>query len=167
MQEKMILYTSNAGHAEAYAQLLSKELGLSCFRLGTEKVERGAKVIFLGWLMAGSVSGLKKALSLYEVTTIAIVGMAAFDEKNEKEVVEKYHLATNQKVFYLQGGFEMDKLKGLYKFMMGIMKKTVGKSLKKKADKTPEEQDMLDMLLNGRSCVKKENLSSLIAWVTR
>ena len=33
--------------------------------------------------------------------------------------------------------------------MMNIMVKTAGKALEKKTDRTPEEEDMLDMMLHG------------------
>ena len=42
--------------------------------------------------------------------------------------------------------------------------KTAGKALADKADRTPEEDDMLDMMLNGSERVKAENLKHIIDW---
>jgi hypothetical protein len=48
--------------------------------------------------------------------------------------------------------------------MMKIMVKTAGKSLAKKKDRTPEENDMLDMMLHSGERVKAENLSAVLDW---
>lgn len=58
----------------------------------------------------------------------------------------------------------MKKLHGVYRMMMDIMVKTVGKALENKADRTEEEDDMLDMMLTGSERVKAENLSALLEW---
>ena len=48
------------------------------------------------------------------------------------------NIADGIKVFYLQGGFELEKLHGIYKLMMKVMKKTVGKGLSDKQNRTKE-----------------------------
>lgn len=58
----------------------------------------------------------------------------------------------------------MKKLHGAYRFMMNIMVKTAGKALAEKADRTQEENDMLDMMLNGGKRVTKQNLNTVIDW---
>ena len=42
--------------------------------------------------------------------------------------------------------------------------KTAGKALADKSDRTPEEDDMLDMMLNGSERVNAENLRYIIDW---
>ena len=48
--------------------------------------------------------------------------------------------------------------------MMEIMVKTAGKGLAEKEDRTPEEDDMLDMMLHSGERVKEENLSAVLDW---
>ena len=48
--------------------------------------------------------------------------------------------------------------------MMEIMVKTAGKGLAEKKDRTPEEDDMLDMMLHGGERVNAENLSAVLDW---
>lgn len=48
--------------------------------------------------------------------------------------------------------------------MMNVMIKTAGKGLAAKTDRTPEEEDMLDMLINGGKRVSLENLRGIDAW---
>ena len=58
----------------------------------------------------------------------------------------------------------MKKLHGIYRPMMELMVKTAGKALVEKSDRTPEENDMLDMMLHGGERVKAENLSAVLDW---
>ena len=48
--------------------------------------------------------------------------------------------------------------------MMEIMVWAAGKSLVAKKDRTPEEDDMLDMMRCGGQRVKIENLSAVLDW---
>ena len=48
--------------------------------------------------------------------------------------------------------------------MMEIMVKTVGKALAEKSDRTPKEDDMLDMMLHGGERVKEEKFSTVLDW---
>ena len=67
-------------------------------------------------------------------------------------------------LFTLQGNFNVKKLQGLYRPMMEIMVKKAGKSLAAKKDRTPEEDDMLDMMRCGGERVKEENLGAVLDW---
>ena len=60
----------------------------------------------------------------------------------------------------------MQKLHGVYRFMMNVMVKTAGKGLANKIDRTPEEDDMLDMMVNGGKRVSLQNLKRDIRKVT-
>ena len=48
--------------------------------------------------------------------------------------------------------------------MMNIMVKTAGKALEKKTDRTPEEEDMLDMMQSGSDRVPFKNLDAVLHW---
>ena len=67
-------------------------------------------------------------------------------------------------VFTLQGGFDRTKLHGIYRFMMGVMIKVMGSSLRKKENRTPEEDAMLEMVTNGGDFVDVRQLDGVIAW---
>ena len=73
-------------------------------------------------------------------------------------------LPSNLPVFSIQGGFDIKKLRGIYKFMMTVMTKTLGKKLADNKDRTPEEDAMLDLLINGGSCVSEKNLDAVLEW---
>ena len=61
----------------------------------------------------------------------------------------------------------MQKLRGVNRMMMSIMMKTAGKALAEQEDKTPDEDDMLDLMMNGGSRVSMENLFGPIQWYER
>ena len=77
---------------------------------------------------------------------------------------KKTAVPVNIPLFTLQGNFNVKKLHGIYRPMMEIMVKTAGKSLAAKKDRTPEEDDMLSMMLHGGERVKQENLSAVLDW---
>lgn len=58
-----IIYTTNTGSTEHYAKLLAQKTGLPAYSLAEAKkrVFAGAEVIYLGWIMAGSVKGYAEA----------------------------------------------------------------------------------------------------------
>ena len=165
---KAIVYQSNTGFTKKYADLLAKKTGLPVYeRTEAHKaLSAGDEIIYMGWLCAGGVKGYEKAAKAYHVLVVCAVGMGSPAEKVISEITERYHIKS-AKVFYLQGGFDMNKLHGIYKFMMKMMAKTVGSAMAKKADKTDEEIAMLDMMQNGGDYVCNENLTQVLEWINK
>ena len=164
MKPTVILYTSNTGFTAQYAALLSEQTGLPCFPLkAAAHIQPGTPILYLGWLMAGNVQGYQEAAKKYTVCAVCGVGMGATGSQIA-DVRKTNALPSEMPVFVLQGGFDMKRLHGIYKLMMTVMKNTVGKSLSKKPDRTPDEDTMLDLLQNGGSRVSADNLSSLLDW---
>ena len=162
---KAIVYTSNTGSTAEYAKLLGNELKLPVYSLqqAKDKVLAGTEIIYLGWIMAGGIKGYKDAAKRYKVCAVCGVGMGQTGTQ-QKEVRDKNAIPRQISLFTLQGNFELEKLRGIYRFMMNIMVKTAGKSLAEKADRTPEEDDMLDMMVNGSKRVTGQNLTAVIDW---
>ena len=160
-----IIYTTNTGSTERYAKLLAQETVLPSFSLAEarKKVHPGAEVIYLGWIMAGAVKGYAAAAKRYQVLAVCGVGMGQAGTQTES-VREKSAVPAAIPLFTLQGNFNVKKLHGVYRLMMEIMVKAAGKSLAAKKDRTPAEDDMLDMMRCGGERVKAENLSAVLDW---
>lgn len=161
-----IVFTSESGFTKKYAGMLSQKTGLSAYDLNNIKdadIKKGADVIYLGWLMAGKVKGYKKATKLFDVKAVCSVGMAGPGMQSLEKIKQQNKLG-DIPVFYMQGGFDINKLHGIHKFMMNTMANTVGKKLARKPDKTAEEADMLEMMTKGGNHVSKENLAEVLAW---
>ena len=160
-----ILYTSNTGSTQRYAALLSQATGLPAFPLvqADQSLSPGAEVLYLGWVRAGQVQGYPAAAKQYRVRAVCAVAMARTGTQTDT-VRQKSSIPGDIPLFTLQGNFDLKKLRGLYRLMMTIMVKTAGKKLAAKADRTPDEADMLDMMFHGAHRVREENLAAVLAW---
>lgn len=163
-----IVYTTNTGSAAQYAEMLAKETGLATYSLDEArgKVPADSEVIYLGWVMAGTVKGYAAAAKRYIVRAVCAVGMTQPGAQG-KMLRERNKLPESVPLFQLQGNFDVKKLHGMYRLMMEVMVKTAGKSLAAKSGRTAEEDDMLDMMTNGGERVRAENLHAVLAWYRR
>ena len=93
-----------------------------------------------------------------------VIGIMGKTGTQTDSVRKKSVIPANIPLFTLQGNFNVKKLHGIYRFMMEIMVKTVGKGLAEKSDRTPEENDMQDMMFRSGERVKAENLSAILDW---
>lgn len=162
---KAIVYTSNTGSTAYYAKLLGNELGIRVYSAKEAKknLPISTEIIYLGWIMAGKIQGYRSAVTEYKVCAVCAVGMGQTGTQ-KKEIREKNWIPEKIPVFTLQGNFDVKKLHGIYRIMMKIMIKIAGKALADKIDKTPEEEDMLDMILHNGERVKAQNLQEVIRW---
>ena len=128
-----IIYTTNTGNTEHYAKLLAQITGLPVYSLAEAKkrVFAGAEVIYLGWIMAGSVKGYAEAAKRYRVCAVCAVGMGQTGTQADS-VRKKSAVPADIPLFTLQGNFDVKKLHGVYRLMMEIMVKTAGKGLAEK-----------------------------------
>lgn len=162
---RAIVYTSNTGSTAEYAKMLSHQIVVPAYSMkeAEKKVKPGAEIIYLGWIMAGKIKGYTEAARKYNIQAVCGVGMGQTGTQLT-EVRTKNKIPQRMSLFTLQGTFDIKKLHGVYKMMMNVMVKTAGKALADKSDRTSEEDDMLDMMLNGSNRVKAENLSNIIKW---
>lgn len=162
---KAIIYTSNTGSTARYAKLLGHELDIPVYRADEAKkmVPADAEVIYLGWIMASTIKGYAGITKKYKILAVCAVGMGQTGTQ-VKEVRTKNRIPDDIPLFTLQGNFDIKKLHGIHKLMMNVMVKTAGKALADKDDRTPEEDDMLDMMLNSGERVRIENLKAILDW---
>ena len=162
---RAIVYTSNTGSTEKYAKMLSHQIVVPAYSVkeAEKMIKPGAEIIYLGWIMAGKIKGYAQAARKYRIQVVCGVGMGQTGTQLT-EVRTKNRIPQRIPLFALQGTFDIKKLHGVYKMMMNVMVKTAGKALADKTDRTPEDDDMLDMMLNGSERVKAENLRYIIDW---
>ena len=165
MKPSAIVYTSNTGYTAQYASLLGGETGLPVYSLedALKSLPQNSPIVYLGWLTAGKVQGYDKAVTKFNLQALCAVGMAKSGSQME-DVKKSNNLPQGLPLFTLQGGFDLRKLRGVYKLMMLVMSKTVAKKLAAKPDRTPDEDDMLDLFQNGGSRVSLENLRPVLEW---
>lgn len=164
MKVNAIVYTSNTGYTAEYARLLGEKTGLPVFPLerAQRELPKGEAIVYLGWLMASQVKGYKAAKKRFAVRAVCGVGMGA-NGSQRSEVRRANGIEEDIPLFTLQGGFDMNRLHGLYKGMMRVMVRLLGKRLAGKESRTPEENDMLLLMTQGGSRVSTDNLGDVIA----
>ena len=84
-----IVYTSNTGSTEQYARLLGQETDLPVCSLAEARktLSTGTQIVYLGWVMAGSIQGYADAAGLFQIPMVCAVGMepdAKHQELREK-----------------------------------------------------------------------------------
>lgn len=165
MKPNAIIFTSNTGYTGQYAKLLGDKTGLPVYELSdaVKEVPRGSGIIYLGWLMAGKLKGYNKAAKLYHTEAVCGVGMGATGSQLQ-DVRKTNRIPPDTPVFTMQGGFDLARLRGIYRLMMTVMAKTAGRGLAEKKDRTSEEDAMLELMLHGGSYVSEKNLASVLEW---
>lgn len=162
---RAILYRSNAGHTREYAQIFGQKTGLPVYDAdeAANKLKNGNEIIFFGWVRAGEITGYEKFKKRYAIKAVCAVGMSVPSEKTAEELRNKHHI-TDAELFYLQGGFDIRRLRGIYKFMMKNMMKMIKSEISKKEEKTKEDEAYLEMVKTGKNYVNEDNLRPISEW---
>lgn len=156
-----IVYTTNTGNTQKYAQLLGEKTGLPVYSASDSHESDVGGIIYMGWIMAGTVSGLGEAVKKYDVQAVCAVGMMPeTTEKMINELTEKNQISVP--FFYLPGGFSIKKLSGMYKLMMGMMSKKLKSEIKAKSELTKADEAMLKMFDEGVDFVDEKNLQPVL-----
>lgn len=159
-----IVYESNTGFTERYAEMLSEKTGLPAYSLkdAGSRLEKGEAVIFLGWVRTGRVQGFKKAARKFDVKAVCAVGMSIPNEDTLAETKKRCKMET---AFCLHGGMDMNLLTGLNRRMMEGFAKSAVSMLAGTAGENENSANMLKMVTEGGDCVSEENLLPVIDWL--
>ena len=161
MNATAIVYTSETGFTARYAALLAEKLHLPAYPLtdALQQLPAGTPVIHMGWLMAGSVVGCKKAQKRFAIA--AVIGVGLGDTGAQDDAARKAcRLPADVPVFTVQGGMDISKLQGPYRFVIRLLTKAM--SAKKNA--TPDEARMAELLQSGGDFVSEKELAAVLAW---
>ena len=161
MNATHIVYESNTGFTARYAAMLSQKLGIPAAPLAQalKSLPAGTPVIHMGWLMASSVAGYKKAAKRFAIA--AVIGVGLGDTGAQDDAARKAcRLPADVPVFTVQGGMDLQKLHGPYKFAIKLL--TKGMAAQK--NRTPSEDRMLALLQKGGDYVSEKELSAVLAW---
>lgn len=157
MKATAIVYTSNTGFTAQYAAMLGQETGLPVYELRTASrdLPHGTPIAYLGWLCAGKVKKLDQAEKCWAISAVCAVGMGP--DATQVETLKNSYPG----VFYLRGGYDRTKVKGMYRLMMGMM----GKILASKGAADEQGQEMLDAVTKGANWVSLEQLTPVIDYI--
>lgn len=161
-----IVYTSETGTTAQYAHMLAERTGLPIYALkeACSALAAGTEIAYLGWVMASGVKGYADAAKRFHVRMVCAVGMAATGTQMD-EARRATAIPADTALFTLQGGFHLEKLRGLNRLMMRMMRGALIKQLAEKPNRAPEDEDMIALLEHGGSRVSEENLAQPLAWL--
>ena len=161
-----IVYKSKTGFTRQYAEMLAKAEGIKAYSLEQAQAELPEKepVIYMGWLMAGHISGIDQAVRRFDVRCAVGVGMSP-DGKENLATMAKANFVPNAPLFYLQGGWAPKKVGWFQRRAVGMVTRATRKQLIAKKNRTAQEEAYLSMLIRGGSAVAFQNLKPLQEWL--
>ena len=161
----VIIYASNTGNTEKYAKILQEDLNMPAYPLDNiPDVHRGSDVIYLGWIMGGSLVGYKKVSKICNVKCAIGVGMSPEEPEMAENLRKKIGAGADTAVFYVQGGYDAKKLSGKNKMIMKVVEPIIAKRLDGLSEEEKKENPVYKMLNGGYSVVSEEHLADVLNW---
>ncbi len=156
---KAIVYKSNTGHTMQYAKMLSEKLKIPYFTIDEAKnnLRRKDEIVYLGWVCATKICGLRKVENKYSIKCCGAVGLFPSDENYIKNLKNANNL--DKDLFYMQGGLDYTKLKGIKRKILQLVSNAMEK------DNKPENQEMIKIFKNGANFVSEKNLEPMIQFL--
>lgn len=154
-----IVYESCTGHTKQYAQMLSGKLNIPCYTIREAKanLKEHEDIIFIGWVCAAKIQGLKKAEKKYNVICFSAVGLYPCDDEYVKSLKEANRI--DKAFFYMRGGLDYSKLKGFKRKVLQLVSKSMAK------DSKPENRELSEIFKNGGTFVSESNLEPMLNYI--
>ena len=147
---KAIVYTSQCGHTQRYARMLSEKTGVPAYSMkeAREKLQLKDEVFYMGWLMA----------------IVGVSPQGNGDLWTEARINGGYS-DSGGRLFYLQGGYAPEKLGLIHRMMMKTMARSVIRQVEARGDAaTEQERRMAEVFRNGGDFVREEALDEIVQW---
>jgi len=152
-----------------YATWISEELNweLRDFKeFKKSDIKNYQNIIFGSGVYMGKMNQIKKVLKWFNTKPIIIFACAGNNNvQSEIDVIKNNNFTLEQLAFhhffYLPGGVDFTKLKGIMKSMVNFFMKMI----EKKQDKTPDELAILEGYKHPTTLVDKIHINDLISYV--
>lgn len=160
----MVVYESKTGFTAKYATWIAQALSCEAKevkRVSSREIETCDAVIFGGWIMGGNISGLNKIRNMNpkQLVVFAVGSMSVSEEQNSQLMTQNHLEGTP--FFYFQGGLCFEKMG----FFSKMMLKMVSNSLKKKENKTEQEEEMVKLFAGSYDYSDIGNIEPLVDFV--
>lgn len=152
----IIVYNSRTGNTKEYALMLSEMTGIKAIPF-SEYRKSDEKIIFMSYIYANRLGGYKKIINKAKIFLICACGINNKSEINTKNLIMQNGI--NKPFFYLRGGLNPEKAKGIQKF---VIKSVIASILK---DNKIEDMDIIDSINNQKSFVNKDYLFPVIEFI--
>ncbi|MDP2424917.1 MAG: flavodoxin domain-containing protein [bacterium] len=165
----IVLYLSKYGNTLQYASWIADALNAELrpfTKFRKSEISNYDTIIFGTGVYIGKMNGLSKALKMFskKPSIIFACGGNSGVEEEVKKITD-HNFTSNSlllhKFFYLPGGLDFNKVKGIMKFFLSIGKN----SLLKKPDKTQEEIEFLNGFINPTNYVDELHIQPIVDYV--
>ena len=139
--KRLVVYQSSTGFTAKYAAWIAKALSCEAKKLKHVKMQEVAEcdgIIFGGWIMGGMIMGLDKIQKMNPKQLVVFAVGASSDSEEVRENLRTQNHLEQTQLYYFEGGLAFEKMSFFPKMMLKMM----GKSVAKKENKTPQEEEM-------------------------
>ena len=164
--KNIVLYKSKYGNTLKYASWISNELNwelrdLSKFK--KSEIKNYQNIIFGSGVYMGKMNKINKVLRWFAEKPIMIFACAGNNNvEKDIEVIKEHNFNEKQlnfhRFFYLPGGVDFSRVRGIFKMMINVFRKI----LEKKKDKTPDEQAILEGFTNPTNLVDRKHIEEIV-----
>ena len=174
MKRSLVIYTSRRGSTKQYAEWIAEELGSDIVTFEESKkmdLRQYDLVIYGGWIRGSGIVNFdvfKKRLTRDILDKMIVFGVGIANESvgNYQQVYDINYKkisrdgGKNPTLYILSGAYDPDKIDGMDKMLMAVMKKVLISG--STADASAEARTMRDRIENGVDLVKRENINTLV-----
>ena len=160
----IVVFQSETGFTKKYAEWIG--VALDCEvkpmkQVNEQIVANYDYVIYGGWIMCNMIVGLDKIRKM-PVKELCVFGVGSSKKSKEIEaaMIEMNHL-NELPFFYMEGGFQFEKLGFIKKSIL----KTIKKSIAKKENKTEQDLYMQEVLGTSFDHTDKKNTEKLVDYM--
>lgn len=174
MAKSIVIYTSKRGSTKQYAEWIAEELACEALPLSDAKnvnLYEYDCIIYGGWIRGSGIVDFDKFGKMLDdelMQKLIVFGVGMADETPDN-YMQVWSLSIgkldpknqNKSILYILGGaFDPANLKGLDKFLIGIMRKVlISGSTEDAKDRANFMKDRID---NGVNLVSRDNIKSLV-----
>lgn len=171
MEKCVVIYKSQTGFTEKYANWIAEELGCDTYpweNVNLIDLSEFDLIIFGGGVRAGRIGGIKfvdKTQNEFPNKKLVIFATGA-TPPHESEAIERVRTMNVPKnsgipFFYFQSGFNYERMKGFDKLLITMVRGVMG--MMKDKDGTPNE--MVSAMKNSYDHSSRESIEPLVSYV--
>ena len=159
-----IVYNTYAGHTKKYAEMLSESILLPMFSVEDAKkyLPKDSEIIYLSWVKNNRLTKYNFVKKYFNVAIVGVVGLNNYDKEQTKINFIGYNNINTDKVFFLKGGIDLEKLQFLSKSYIQNFGKKLKDCIIKNGIVSTKQYEQVALCENGGSYISKSNLNGLI-----
>lgn len=166
--KNIVLYKSRYGNTFQYATWIAEALGweirdFSKFRKA--EIKDYQNIIFGTGVYMGRMNQIRKALEWFKGKPILIFACGG-NHNVEKDIedIKKNNFSAEQlafhKFFYLPGGVDFSKVKGIFKKMLNVFRIV----MERKKNKTKDQEAILEGFYHPTNYVDKKEIEAIVSY---